>query len=269
MTATPEFHALSLERHGERRWRRVSSYGFTAHQPLLPLAGLEIFQAALSLPMAFAPQQDGFGCVAVVGTRPGECLLVAPDGRWLGTYMPASLRCYPFGLAALENDQYVLCMDEASGLLSSSPQDEAFFQEDGTLAPALQQVLDFLGKIQVSHAATRRACAALQAHGLLQPWEIAVQDSAGVPRKVEGLYRVDEAALNTLEDSAFLELRRSGALALAYAQLMAMQHIQSLGVLARAREQALATKVAASRVPLTAGGDLDLSFLEGDTLRFN
>lgn len=269
MTAAPEFHPVTLERHGERRWRRVSSYGFAAYRPLVPLAGQELFQAALALPLAFAPQEDGFSCVAVVGTREGECLYVATDGRWLGGYMPATLRCYPFGLAALENNQYVLCMDEASGLLSPSPQDEAFFQEDGTLAPALQQVLDFLGKIQVSHAATRRACAALQAHGLLQPWEIAVQDSAGVQRQVEGLFRVDEAALNTLEDSAFLELRRSGALALAYAQLMAMQHVPALGALARARDQALAVKAAASRVPLTAGGDLDLSFLEGDTLRFS
>lgn len=268
MTATPEFHPLSAERHGDRHWRRVSSYGFAAQQPLLPLAGLELFQAALALPVAFVPQDGGFSCVAVVGTRDGECLYVAPDGRWLAGYMPAKLRSYPFGLAALEGDQFALCMDEASGLLSSSPQDEPFFQ-DGKLAPALQRVLEFLGQIQTSQAVTQRACAALQTHGLLKPWAITLQDAAGAQRKVEGLFCVDEAALNKLEDSAFLALRRCGALALAYAQLMSMSHIQALGTLAGARDRALAAKTAPMKLPTTAAGDLDLSFMEGDTLRFS
>ena len=268
MTATPEFHPLSVERHGDRHWRRVSSYGFAAQQPLLPLAALELFQAALALPLAFVPQAGGFSCMAVVGTRDGEGLYVAPDGRWLGGYMPAKLRSYPFGLAALEGDQFALCMDEASGLLSSSPQDEPFFQ-DGKLAPALQRVLEFLGQIQTSQAVTRRACAALQTHGLLKPWEITLQHAAGAQRKVVGLFCVDETVLNKLEDSAFLALRRCGALAMAYAQLMAMPHIQALGTLSGARDRALAVKAAASQVPQTATGDLDLSFLEGDTLRFS
>ena len=268
MTATPEFHPLSIERHGDRHWRRVSSYGFAAQQPLLPLAGLELFQAALALPVAFIPQDGDFSCVAVVGTRDGESLYVSPEGHWLGGYMPAKLRSYPFGLAALEGDLFALCMDEASGLLSSSPQDEPFFQE-GKLAPALQRVLDFLRQIQTSQPVTRRACAALETHGLLMPWEITLQDAAGAQRKVEGLFCVDETALNKLEDSAFLALRRCGALALAYGQLMSMPHIQALGTLAVARERASATKITSMKLPTTAAGDLDLSFMEGDTLRFS
>ena len=268
MTAPAEFHPLSVQRHGERRWRRVSSYGFAAHQPLLPLAGLEVFQAAVALPVAFVQQEGVFSCVAVVGTRPDECLFVAADGRWLAGYMPASLRSYPFGLAPLEGDQFALCMNEASGLLSSSPQDEPFFVE-GKLAPSLQRLLEFLGQVQTSHGATRRACAALHAQGLLKPWDITLQDGAGAQRKVEGVFCVDEKSLNALEDSAFAALRSGGTLALAYAQLMSMQHIQTLGVLAGARDRALAAKAAASPLPQTAAGDLDLSFMEGDTLRFN
>lgn len=268
MTAPSEFHPLTLERHADRHWRRVSSYGFAAPQPLVPLAGLELSQAALALPVAFVQCGDVFSCVAVVGTRDGECLYVAPDGRWLGSYMPVKLRCYPFGLAAMEDGQLALCMDEASGLLSSSPQDEPFF-EDGKLAPALQRVIELLGQIQASHALTLKACAALQKHGLLKPWGITIQDDAGAQRKVEGLFCVDEAALNKLEDSAFLDLRGSGALAVAYAQLLAMPHIQALGALAGAHARALAAKAAPTQLPTTAAGDLDLSFMEGDTLRFS
>ena len=269
MNAPSEFHPLNIERHASRFWRRASSYGFAAHQPLLPLAGPELFHAAVALPMAFIPQEDIFVCVAVVGTRDGECLYVAPDGRWLAGYMPAKLRSYPFALAAIEGDQFALCMDEASGLLSSSPQDEPFFKEDGKLAPSLQRVLEFLGQIQASNSLTQQACAALHTHDLLKPWAITLQDDAGAQRKVEGLFCVDEVALNKLDDSDFLDLRRCGALAVAYAQLMAMQHIQALGALAATRDRALAAKAAPTQMPTTAAGDLDLSFMQGDTLRFS
>ena len=76
MTAPSEFHPLTLERHADRYWRRVSSYGFAAHQPLVPLAGLELSQAALALPVAFVKYGEVFSCVAVVGTRDGEWVLL-------------------------------------------------------------------------------------------------------------------------------------------------------------------------------------------------
>ncbi|WP_372826917.1 SapC family protein [Polaromonas sp.] len=267
MTTTPEHHLLSLERHGKQRWRRLTSYAFAAQQPLLPLAGTELTQAALAMPLAFAPVDGGFACVAVVGVRAGQCLYVAPDGRWLGSYLPASLRCYPFALTPLDNDQHALCVDEASGLLSQQPQDERFFEEGGALSPTLKGILDYLGQVTASRAAVGKACAALQAHGLLQPWEISLEDAAG-PRKLEGLFRVDEAALNTLPDEAFLALRHSSALVVAYAQLMSMQHLQALGALLRAHAQAEQAQTAARPLPVTPGGDLDLSFMESDTLRF-
>ena len=91
----------------------------------------------------------------------------------------------------------------------------------------------------------------------------------GAQRKLAGFFCVDDVAHNKLEDSDFLTLRRCGALAVACAQLMAMQHIPMLGARAGARDRRLAVKTAASQVPKTAAGDLDLSFLEGDTLRFS
>ena len=75
---------------------------------------------------------------------------------------------------------------------------------------------------------------------------------------------MDEAALNALAGEAFLQLRHSGALVLAYTQLLSMQHLKVLGVLAQAH-----AKAAASKLPVTPSGDLDLSFLGGDTLRFS
>ena len=77
------------------------------------------------------------------------------------------------------------------------------------------------------------------------------------------MFQIDEAALNALPDEAFLELRRAGALLIAYGQLLSMQHLPLLGQLADAHAKAAA--------PLpTQGKDIDLSFLsEGEMFKFD
>ncbi len=98
-------------------------------------------------------------------------------------------------------------------------------------------------------------------HQLIQPWPIKLQTTAG-EQAVEGLFRIDEAALNQLPAEALIELRNTGALLCAYCQLLSMQHLQTLGQLAAARAQAQAAL-------LTQNGELDLSFLNGsETLKF-
>ena len=60
---------------------------------------------------------------------------------------------------------------------------------------------------------------------------------------------------------------QSGAMALAYCQMISMQHLQKLGELAHALAAHLA-KQAPAPLP-TNGKDLDLSFLtSGDTMSF-
>jgi hypothetical protein len=105
----------------------------------------------------------------------------------------------------------------------------------------------------------------LQKHQLIQHWPIKLQTTAG-EQAVEGLFRIDETALNQLPAEALLELRNTGALLCAYCQLLSMQHLQTFGQLAAAHAQADAKAQAA--LP-TQNGELDLSFLNGsETLKF-
>jgi hypothetical protein len=54
---------------------------------------------------------------------------------------------------------------------------------------------------------------------------------------VTGLYRIDEAVLNALENEDFLTLRQSGALLVADAQLLSMNQIAVLKQLAQIQTQ--------------------------------
>ncbi len=245
---------ISREQHSGKRWKRYSSYSFAAADGVAPLVVQELPRACVVLPTGFVAGDKGFQLVAVQGLQPGKNLWVAPNGRWLAPYVPAVYRGYPFVLANTEDGQRVLCLQDDSGL--SETEGEPFFDENGKPAKTVQDVLSFLGQLAENSALTARQCALLAEHGLIQPWKIKVKGEAG-EQAIQGLYCVDEVALNALAPEAFEALRKGGALPLAYAQLLSMQHLSRLG--------RLASHHAAAQEKLEPeSGELDLEFLNQD-----
>jgi len=257
----PQLVPLTPERHAGKRWKRYTSYAFVRDRAIAPLTGAELARAALSLPIVFIQQGDLWFPAALLGLSPGTNLFVAPDGRWLGDYVPASFRGYPFQLLRAKDEQWVLCVDESSELIVDGADGEPFFDADNTPAPAVNQVLEFLGQVSRNRETTHKACAALARHACLKPCPVAIKTDSG-GKQLGGVYQLDEAALNALDDTAFLELRRLGALPLAYFQTQSLQHLPRLTQLAEARTRTGALPV--------QNGDLDLSFLsQSDTLKFD
>ncbi len=132
----PQLTPITKQNHSEKSWTRFTSYAFASKDNLVPLAGAEIAKAVTALPMAFVKQQDRFFLVAVLSLTTGTNLFVAPDGRWLGKYIPSVFRGYPFQLAKAEGrDNLVLCVDEESGLVNDDKAaGEPFFDEAGEVA---------------------------------------------------------------------------------------------------------------------------------------
>lgn len=266
---------LSRQALSDKRWRRYTDYRFAAGRHVSALVTSELAKAMRVLPIAFFEQAGGYVPVALHGLQPGQNLHVHPDGRWLAEYVPAVLRSHPFYVATDADGQKVLCFDLDSGLLGGGAEGvatEPFFDEDGQPAKVIAELINFMGEVGEQRAFAERACAVLQAHDLIQPWNITLQASVG-ERSLQGLFRVDEEKLNQLDGPALLELQQSGAMAMAYCQLLSMHHLPSLARLAEAhtqwRSEAQASKAPAAGLPTTAGGELDLEFLnQGGTLHF-
>ena len=236
----PNIVPLSRERHAGKGWKRFDSYAFAAHTALAPLVGAELPKAAMSLPIAFVQQNERYVPVAVLGIEPTTNLFVAPDGRWLGAYTPSTLRGHPFALARTENGDWVLCLDEDSGLLTEAGQGEPFFTDSGEPTEGVKQVLDFLQQVERNREQTALVCDTLARLELIRPWLIQLKAGES-ERRIQGLFQIDEAALNQLPDESLLELRRAGALPLVYCQLLATQHVGLLGRLADLRANAART----------------------------
>lgn len=258
----PQYQALSRARHASKRWTGPRNYAFAAADAVVPLVAQEVPRAALHLPVGFVQQGDVFVPVAVLGIQPGQNLFVAPDGRWVGGYTPAAYRGYPFQLADTPDGRRVLVVDEGSGLIGEA-EGQPFFDADGEASGPVKAVLDFLTKVRANRDVTARICRVLAEHELIEPWPIVLQTDGG-ERRIIGLHRISEVRLNGLDGGALKALQQAGALALAYCQRLSMQHLGTLGTLARARLQA-----AKRSEPPAPAGELDLEFLnQGGTLSF-
>ena len=237
---------LSLARHRHLRWHRYDGYAFAASHNLVGLAAAELSRAALALPLTFVEQGGGWSLCALLGLASGQNLYVTPDGRWIASYIPATLRAYPFHLG-WEGMNATLSLDEGSRLLAADGFGEPIFDEAGDLSEPVRQVWSFLSATAESILVLEAACRVLADAGVIVPWPLTIYGSEGT-QAVSGLNQIDEAALNALDDAAFSKLRQAGVLSVAYAQLLSMGNLADLGKLAQARAEADASARAKAEV---------------------
>lgn len=224
----------------------------------------ELAKLVPEIPLGFVPTENTFHLVAITSLQSDTNLFVAPDGRWLGAYVPATLRGRPFWLVKpKDRENSILCFDESSGLLVEAGQGEAFFDEAGAPSQPVKEMLEFCSQTEFNRVATQAAVDALNEAGLVRPWPISAKNGDKAIA-VEGIFKVDETALNALPDKAFLLLRNSGALALAYSQLLSMNQFNVLEKLVTMQEQLLAK----AAISITGMEGFRLS-QDDDSLKFN
>ena len=240
-----ELAAISLECHAKKVWKNVTDYAFAAADTVIPVLGVEFSKVVPAMPMGFIEQEGGYQLVAITSLQPGTNLYVAPDGVWLVPYIPAALRAYPFKLAQQENtENLTLCINEASGLVVENTEDgNAFFDDQGESTQEIKDIIKLLTEVEANRTFTQGAVNALADAGLITPWALNLKQGQEVV-PVKGLFHVDEAALNKLDDDAFLTLRKAGGLPVAYAQLLSMNQLAVLERLGEIQGQILEQQTA-------------------------
>mgnify|MGYP005660544795 FL=1 len=192
-----EFAAVTPESHAKKVWKQVTNYTFAAADTVIPLVGAEISKVVPVMSIGFVKQEAGCQLVGITSLQPGKNLYVAPDGKWLGGYIPAALRGYPFKLVQQEGaGEFILCINEASGLVVENTEDgNDFFDDENQPVQGIKDILNFLTEVETNLLVTEGAVNALDDAGLITPWEINLKQGEKVV-PVSGLFRVDEAALN-------------------------------------------------------------------------
>jgi hypothetical protein len=251
--------AVTPENHLDKTWRQVENFHFATGLTLVSVVQAEASRAAGSLPLAFWKKQDSFELVAVTGLEPNQSLMVANNGQWLAGYVPAVLRAHPFWLVRMPGQKHpALCVDESTGLVEDAGKGQAFFDESGKgITPALKAMLQLLGQVEDSRVVTERAARLLASAQVLVPFSFKTRPSGPAQdlSALGELYMVDQARLNALDDESFTALRQHDALALAYAQLTSVHHLDALIRLSDAlRKSGAAAQAAADASANALGG---------------
>lgn len=252
----PQWTVISKRQHAQARYQPRQGYRHAAGQLVTPVLLAELPKLVTQFVLGFMPQQEGISAVVLLGVEDGHTLYLAPDGRWLGSYVPASLRGYPFTLLPDDQGQTVLCID-ADHLTADPAQGERLFDEDGQPAEAVARQLEFQRQCAADRRRTQQAAQALQRAGVLEPWTLEVPrgEGEGVQR-IDGLLRVNEKALNTLEADTYASLQ-GAPMALAHAHLFSVHQVGQLTERLRWHEQGRQQKASAPGLEEMFGDDDD------------
>jgi hypothetical protein len=162
-----------------------------------------------------------------MGLDAGENLFIDADGQWEASYVPAMIRRYPFALTKVpDEDRYVVCVDEASDLLSETD-GNPMFDEQGNPTQVIENVRRYLAELQQMDQLTREFTKFLGSHNLLTPLNMRV-NAADQVKNITGCYVINEERLNNFSDQLFLEVRQSRYLPAIYAHLISLPQIERL-----------------------------------------
>lgn len=236
---------------------------FAANDTLVPLVLNEIRLAAMTMPIAFAHTETGYTPVAILALGSEVNLFVTSEGLWDGGYLPAVYRGYPFKLAKVEQNQ-ILCIDDQSGCISTE-EGEPFFMAPGSPSKIMQDVLNFLAQLELARQATQEVCVLLDTFGLIVPWADAVgTENEHHTNNLDGLFRIKEDVLNSLDQESLFALHCKGALPLIYGHLLSLQNLTALNKRARNRRNLLQDQSKALSNSLDEAGfdfyNLDINF---------
>ena len=210
----------------------------------------EIFRLVLEYPIVFTKDGDSgqYVCVALFGVDPGENLFWR-DGRWNAEYLPLNIARQPFSLDVTGDDgavegsaKLVTCIDvENPGVQSTEGQ--RLFDDGGKETPYLVYKQGLLAELASGEIRSNQFVQRMVQLDLVRPIQLELKGPGLDPRKITGLYSIDELKMRSLADGVLTVLNASGHLRAAFAMLSSLGHLQIQAQrAARWREAARAAK---------------------------
>ncbi len=222
--------ALNRDRHAATRVRPLTGFAHAARLHVAGVVAQEFPRAAALYPLVFLkdPASARFRPVALLGLTEGQNLFVDEAGRWKASYVPATIRQYPFNLALKEETpaDFVVCVDEGSDCLGQE-EGEPLFGSEGNPTPVLQGVVKYLTDLQQMDVQTQAFCQFLAERDLLVPLNMQLHSGSGV-KNIQGSFAINESLLAALPHEQFIAMRERGYLPAVYAHLMSLTQIERL-----------------------------------------
>lgn len=239
---------LRKDKHAKLKVVESGDYRRYKGNHLVPIVIQDFFTLAAEFPLVFVKigKTEDFIPVAMMGLREGQNLYCQTE-EWKARVIPVSFGNAPFTIARVEeeSDQLIVLLDEESPLLSETI-GQALFDESGERSAYFEARIESLVKVAEQTRNTQELCKRLTEKNLLSTQKVQLQHrSDGALYNIDGIYVVDELALNALSDEDYLHLRTMGLLPLIYAHLTSLQQLRRISELQYVADKAAQKQKAA------------------------
>ena len=199
---------------------------------LVPVVTSEFQQLVVQYPIVFTKNSETgqFMCSAMLGLEEGENLFWEQNA-WQGIYVPLQVARQPFfigqGSQIDKAQDYVVCLDVESNCLSET-EGEPLFDEQGQATAFLEHQQAKLAQLLDGEQATQAFIETLLGLKLLTSLrlDITLEDDSNLT--INGLYTIDEEALQNLDAERIAQLHQQAYLPLIYTMLASQGQIYSL-----------------------------------------
>ncbi|WP_130470741.1 SapC family protein [Candidatus Magnetaquicoccus inordinatus] len=239
---------VQFQRHASTRIKETQHYHYAAKFHIAYVTQQEFMRAAAYYPIVFIKdrQNDSWRPVVLLGLHEGENLFVDGQGKWQAGYIPAIIRRYPFVLTSAGKDQFVVCVDESSDLLSET-EGAALFDAAGQPAVPLENVKRYLAELYHLEQLTLAFVRTLEMCDLLVPMQLRFGNNER-QQTIAGCFVINEGRLQNLSVEQFIQLREKNYLPAIYAHLFSLAQLERLPNLQRERGKSRQAETEASGV---------------------
>ena len=222
-TAVP----ITSARHFDCSLASTEGFEFSQGINSVPLTAVEFPMAVAEYPIIFAGSPGEIAPAVILGLSGTENLFLAPDFSWMGKYIPAFIRRYPFVFSRAD-DRFLLCVDEMYAGFNRDGRGLKFFTPEGELAPFVQTVLAFVQEYQAQFTRTQMFCATVEKLGILEPMQAQVTIHGVMQNMLGGFQAVSREKLKALPGDTLAELAATDELELIYLHLQSMRNFEAL-----------------------------------------
>ena len=234
MSTQPLFYKkvvpLNKALHGDLYVEPVTSYKHASGINSVYIAAIEFLKASKEYPIVFGNSSDGsIFPVVLLGLKNNQNLYLGKKGDWLGDYIPAYVRRYPFILAtdAGNGNTFAVCIDESYPGFNKDKKGQRLFDDKNEETKLLKQSVEFLKDYQNHIQLTALFCNNIKELGLIEPMQANIEKS-GKKQVLGGFMCVNRSRLQALAPDKLSELMKSDQLELIFAHLNSLTNLEKL-----------------------------------------
>jgi len=223
---------LNANEHRDFRYTPPSDLSFAKHLNVIPITYSEIQKLCCEFPIVYLTGENPSLAIVVGIEKEGKNLAINEEGKWIGSYVPAFLRRYPFILAKTGENQMSLAFDIESGCFSS-PEGERLFDDEGKATEVINNIGNFLKALEDEFILTRNLVAELDRLGILEDRVLTIGEGEDA-KQIGGFKTVEHEKMVALDSAVLADMVKKGWIEVISLQQFSIKNFQKIVALENA-----------------------------------